>query len=247
MEFFLLIVIFLTLIAIAVDWTYWRHLVGPKWLWWIDYGPHEEMDDHELRYEAHEKDVNVDLLSKAGDHIKEPDDYMERLIDDERFVPAMNYRLEMATLARQRKDSEMLRKYAIYGARISAKRAEADERKHQDVSKAVEEKREQDKARRAEATAQETVSAEGWRMPAIGKPPRPPLWSEKAPEPDKPVSVADLGIRDVTIESGRQKDAAPKKPPRRFLEFGPLGKFKPLNRASKPAEGEEEVRDVGIG
>jgi hypothetical protein len=216
--------------------------VGTKWLWWVDNGPHEEMDDSEIRYEAHVRDVDVDLSAKAEDHIKEPDEYLEYLIEKGEFVQAMNYRVEMCNLARVRKDSDMLTRYAIYGARISVARAEVDGRTHERVSRDVEEKRAKEMASRKAAIVEESVSAEEWRMPAIGKPPKPPLWGEKPPQPEGPVSVlgtaapaADaplINLNALNAESSIQ-ETQPKKPRRRYLEFGQLGgRFKPPRRPS---------------
>jgi hypothetical protein len=247
--FFIILLIFIVVsvpVAIAVDWKRMRSLFGRRWFWWKDFGPHEEMDDHEMRYNAHDKDADVDLMAEASDHIKDPDDYLERLIDDEKLVQAMNYRLEMANMARVRKDHEMLTKYAIYGARISAKRTEIDDRKHQQVCDAGDLRREKEKIARQELEAMEPVSAEEWRMPAIGKPPKPPLWSEKIPELEMLVPDSESGLRDLTDNLAEKEAIEPKKPLRRFLEFGPINRFKPPLKISKKGQKDDEVQDVGI-
>jgi hypothetical protein len=234
-------------IAVMVDWKRMRSLFGRRWYWWKDFGPHEEMDDHEMRYEAHEKDADVDLLAQASDHIKDPDEYLERLINSEKLVQAMNYRLEMANMARARKDHEMVTKYAIYGARISEKRTEIDDRKHEEVCSAGDLRREKERIARQELNAIEPVSPDDWRMPAIGKPPRPPLWSDKIPEPEKPVAVEESGLRDLTNDMIEQQVCEPKKPLRRFLEFGPVSRLRPPLKKSGKDKTDDEIADAGVG
>jgi len=100
------VMLVLAILGLCIDWGYWRRLIGPKFHWWRDLGCHlgfqEEIDDYELRYRARVQDVDLNLSVKASDYIDEPDNYMERLINEGRVREAMQYRIEMVNLAKFR-------------------------------------------------------------------------------------------------------------------------------------------------
>jgi hypothetical protein len=183
---------------------------------------------------------------QATDHIEEPDDRLERLIATEQLCEAMEYRLEMSSMARERQDHEMLRKYAIYGARIAAAQMEIETRKRSLLHEVVEERREQeaiekDKEALHIRTQTEPVSAEDWRMPAVGKPAKPPLWSPKLPEPERPRPEPSTPSPALQSAKSADSSAAPASTSKfkRFLEFPHVSRFRRPPLKTKPDEERE--------
>jgi len=82
------------------------------------------MDDFELRAEFRRTSEPDVVVVSAEDHIANPDTYLESMIARGELDRAREYRLEMEKMADELDDDESLRKYAVYGARISRRQKE---------------------------------------------------------------------------------------------------------------------------
>jgi hypothetical protein len=122
----------------------------------------------------------------------------------------MAYRIEMVNLAKFRRDADMLRKYAIYGARIHERWAEVDSQKHWDIVHYSESGLDDIpigmKHRAFKGRAQS--DAEGRRTP--------PLWTRK------PATQANPPVTDILITEESTEPPPARLPKRRFLEFRSL-------------------------
>lgn len=87
------------------------------------------LDDMSLRMHYRRKTEPDVVVVGANDYITKPDPHMENLIDEGKIDEAWEYRSEMERIAEEMDDDEGLRKYAIYGARISARQKEMAKQK----------------------------------------------------------------------------------------------------------------------
>lgn len=227
----LAVMLVLAILGLCIDWRYWRRLIGPRFRWWRDLGCHlglqDEIDDNELRYRARVQDVDLNISAKASDYIDEPDEYMDRLINEGRVREAMQYRIEMVNLAKFRRDPDMLRNYAIYGERIHERWAEVDSQKHLDIisysEKGLDDVPIGEKAIRFKRRAQ--AEAEGRRMP--------PLWTRK------PATVANPPVMEALISEESTEPPKTRLLKKRFLEFRSLPLPRPPLSKPKPENGSE--------
>jgi hypothetical protein len=240
MLYFWLIVGFLLAIGIAIEWRRFRRLRGPQWFWWMEEEPAEELCDHDLRYEARERDIEVNLFAEATDRVEEPDVRIERLIEEGDFERAFDYLMQMSERARINRDERLLRDASIYRARIAAREAEIEQAIHGRVHDDVELKRAGDAARRSSEPLV-NVSAENFHMPAAGKPDKPPLWTRKVEHPEglgpKQKQIGQAPMFVEAIDSPKKE-----KPRRRFLEFRFGAPFRPpLKRRDREVDDETNV------
>jgi hypothetical protein len=77
----------------------------------------------QLRKQALSREPEI-IVVKPDDHIGQPDHHLESLIREGKLDEAREYRVEMEKIAEEMENDESLRKYAIYGARISKRHKE---------------------------------------------------------------------------------------------------------------------------
>jgi len=87
------------------------------------------LDDMSLRMHYRKKTQPDVVVVSASDYIAKPDPHIEDLIELGKIDEAWEYRSEMENIAEEMDDEDGLRKYAIYGARISARQKELAKQK----------------------------------------------------------------------------------------------------------------------
>jgi len=166
--------------------------------------------DMEIRSEFRQASEHEVVVVNAGDFIQYPDQYLENLIKSGQLDQARKYRSEMERMAEGQDDDESLRKYAIYGARISKRQKEitAGERMTKFRKKP---KRKPPVV--IPVIPIETSALSSEPIDPFGKQPtKPPLWSKKGKKSvEKEETVSHLDTRENTAEPAVPH--APVKPP----------------------------------
>jgi len=85
--------------------------------------------DWEIRQQYKKSQTEEVITVSATDKIDNPDPELDKLIALNNFNAARKYRSEMEKIAVELSDDDCMRKYAIYGARISKAEKEFKERK----------------------------------------------------------------------------------------------------------------------
>ena len=169
------------------------------------------MDDFELR-KLYSKSAEPDMVVvTADDFIENPDQRLEDLISEGKFDEAWRYRGEMEKIAEEMDDDEALRKYAIYGARISGRQKElvrekAVERARTSRAHPVERKERPTVRPREVLEVRETI--EHVPSPVGGPAILPPLWKAGAKvEPTEvrriEIATGPAGIASVESAAGK--------------------------------------------
>ena len=133
MSYFWVVIILVFCILIGMDWAHFRHLMGPDWIWWDAEPLPEVKDDFTLRNEYRKLAYEGLPDETIETEILDPDVYMENLIAEGRFEEAHQHRLDMVKQAKEQRNYDMLRKYAIYARRIAEGWAEFEDGKVKDL------------------------------------------------------------------------------------------------------------------
>ncbi len=126
MPFFWICIILTLLIVIAVDWSHFRQLMGPGWVWWSEFRTEPYKTDFQIRAEHRETICGHILTVSASDPLSYHDTHLEHLLAREMFDEARKHCMHMIMLARQHRDPDQLRTYSIYRQRIAGSQNEAD-------------------------------------------------------------------------------------------------------------------------
>ncbi len=87
----------------------------------------KNQNDFEIRKQLRKRALSREpeiVVVKPDDHIGQPDHQLESLIREGKLDEAREYRVAMEKIAEEMENDESLRKYAIYGARISKRHKE---------------------------------------------------------------------------------------------------------------------------
>ena len=169
-----------------------------------------EQADYDLHQELLHNSIPDVVVVGADDPIDEPDIYIDKLIEHGELDRAREYRIEMERMAEQQNNDELMRKYAIYGARIARRQKELsqEERKKQYYaqSDAKPAKKEPVVVPINVITTPEMATVEN--DPFITPPAKPPLWSAKT---GKSTPIAER-ISHLDIKETITGPVMPRKP-----------------------------------
>jgi hypothetical protein len=127
MTYFWVIVILLVLLLIAIDPRSWGQWAKEGW---TDLGIAllaKPTTDFEVRKFYRRRACEDVPYADARSEIRFPDPTLDRLIYEDKFDEANEYRMRKMMEARQRQDRDAVETYALYKAHISAREAEFEE------------------------------------------------------------------------------------------------------------------------
>jgi hypothetical protein len=196
------------------------------------------------------------VVVTADDFIADPDYRMEKLIKEGRLDEARKYRLDMEKISEGAGDDLGMRKYAIYGARISRRQKEINAEKAKKAYYA-------DRPGPGEPHKEEVPAA----TPGV-----PPIWRPKSkavpgtiearlekiepkivpvnvekPEPPKPAIPASEPVKMTQPQPEPPKPLIPEgftPPPPGPVKLGPVGGYQPgKSEPDKSDEGGKEIHE----
>jgi len=208
-------------------------------------------DDWELKRQYKKNLIPEVVVVKADDAIEEPDFRLDKLIREGRLDEARKHRLEMDQISEENNDDAGMRKYAIYGARISRRKKELEIKNKRKVYRA-----EQAKKREISVNAIDTKDTGGefhkTGVRAKDKSILPPLWGmkkkpvvgkslEEEPHVDIPEPVIEKAETEKPVMPPVPEGFTP--PPPGPVELGKLDGYK--TGPVKPTEVEEPGKHPG--
>jgi hypothetical protein len=120
----LILIFFFVILLLALDWRHFKLLMGKDWNWWTEGKPFPDWNDFEIRAGSRHAALRLIPNVSATDLVDTPDAEMEDLIHDGDILRARMRLSEHLHMARETRNTDMLRTYSIYSARISWKEAE---------------------------------------------------------------------------------------------------------------------------
>lgn len=170
MAFFWIVIVFVLLILIGLDWSTMRMLMGPNWKWWNEIPVEPYRTDFNVRGDYLRRSLTIPPRVTSSDPVELPDPYVEYLIEDERFDEAMGYINWMVKRGRDNRDERLHRTGMIYRARLADKMASAEKRDREAIRELLKERREAIETRRISREQESAIaSAADARVAAVEK------------------------------------------------------------------------------